>query len=308
MSRQSTSKRMFGLVMIAVTLLVVACGNGDGDSDPTATTEVNSAAPTLPASEGTAEIEATEDISEDDLTVVKPEIPAATATADEEVDLATVGSPEVSTPAEVGTPDVGPTDLTGASDGDVATPPTSMAASTPEQVDTMPATAQVVDDAEQEPATVVAENEATAASTPEVVASPEAAQSPASTPVNGNYNTPGDGTGGSGQPGERSSNIPGEEDVVATPLSGLAVEGCDVPNVPAFESDVVDYITNAEVNFRSGPGTECTPILDEPLAEAVEVVVIGGPVTQTSDNTVWLQVEVDDVPGWVSADFVEPAP
>ena len=335
MSRQSTSKRMFGIVMITVALLLVACGNGDGDSDPTATSEVNSAAPTAPTSDGTAEVEATEDISEDDLTVVEPDIPAATATAEEEVDVAAVSSPLPSTPAAgvtvattpeqvASTPGEGPTDLTGSPD-DAASSPEAVPATVEVPVTdataevagvseepAVDATAEVAGVAEEgqpsTPAAVAPEPPATAESTVATPpASPEAADTPSSTPTAGHFNTPGDGTGGSGQPGERSSNVPGETEVVASPIAGIAVVGSEVPNVPEFEDDVVDYITVAEVNFRSGPGTECDPIIDEPLGEGVEVVVIGGPVTQSTDNTIWLQVEVDDVPGWVSEEFIEPA-
>ena len=132
--------------------------------------------------------------------------------------------------------------------------------------------------------------------------------SPAATAASGTINIAGDGTGGSGQPGERSSNT--EAPVAspsASPIAAVEVEGCEIITIPPFTGTTDAYVTTAEVFFRQGPGTECTPVYEVPLGEGQEVKVIGGPVSQTTDDTLWVQVEVDGVPGWVSFDFVEPA-
>ena len=277
MNRQYTSRRMFGLIMLTATLLLVACGSGDGDANPTATSGANAAVPTLPVDEATAAVMATEDISEEDLTVVTPDLPATTAI--------------IGTPADIDAASLTSSPV-GTATGLIGTPAGLMASASPS---------------------------ATAGSTPGGSGSNAVSATPgtptgdiAATPApalteGGSFDTPGDGTGGSGQPGERSSNVPGEATPVASPVASLTVEGCDVPTVPAFTGSTASYVTVAEVNFRSGPGTDCTPILEQPLAEGMAVTVLGGPVAQSADGSQWLQIEVDGVPGWVTTEFVEPA-
>ena len=286
MNRQNTSKTLFGLIMLTVALLLAACGSGDGDATPTPTSEANAAVPTLPADEATAQ---TGEISEEDLTVVTPDLPAVTA--------ATPGTvtPD-GTVTVAGTP-VG-AERTPADTVTVVGTPVDLVASSPAVQSQAPATSPIAATPPAPDATVTS-SPAAASATP-TSATPAAGEP-------GSFVTAGDGTGGSGQPGERSSNVPGDETPSASPEAYVAVEGCDVPDVPAFTGPTAAFTTNAEVNFRSGPGTDCSPILEEPLGEGVAVTALGGPVTQRSDNSNWLQVEVDGVPGWVSLEFVEPA-
>lgn len=297
MNLQNASKKMFGPVMLAVALLLVACGSGDGESTPTATSGANEAVPTLPSGEGTAAVDVTQEISEENLTVVSPEVPANAGTAEAEESTPAEAATTASTPTAE---EAGPVDLT----GDVGTPTVD-----PATAATLPAvvtTETVVAQASIPAKTQVAASASTPAAANEVPA--DIASPPAGTPPEGGtFNNAGDGTGGSGQPGERSSNVPGLAAPSASPVAGPNIEGCEVPNVPAFTGASASFVTIAEVNFRAGPGTECDPILGEPLPEGQAVEVLGGPVTQASDGSVWLQVEVDGVPGWISEEFAEPA-
>lgn len=285
MNRQSASRKTFGMVMVIVALLLAACGNGDGDATPTPTSGANQAVPTLPSDEATAA--ATGEISEHDLTVVTPDVPA--------------------------TQIAGLTDLTGASTPDAAGTPASLLAPEGSAEATLPTTSTPASNvtltgtpAVQESA--VATAGATAEGTTEVAAGSTADASPQATAAGSTFNTAGDGTGGSGQPGERSSNT--ETPVAspsASPVAAAEVEGCEVTTIPPFTGTTNAYVTNAEVFLRQGPGTECTPVYEAPLGEGQAVEVLGGPVSQATDGTLWVQVEVDGVPGWVSFEFVEPA-
>lgn len=118
----------------------------------------------------------------------------------------------------------------------------------------------------------------------------------------------GDGTGGSGAPGEQE---PGDEIVDATPVATpvvatLTVDGCDVPDVPNFTGEVTEFVLTSDVNFRTGPGVGCDLVFDLPLGEGQVVTVSGGPVIQAEDDTEWVQIEIDDQTGWVSSEFLEP--
>lgn len=122
---------------------------------------------------------------------------------------------------------------------------------------------------------------------------------------------PGDGTGGSGMT-ERNESRPEEATAVAatpaaSPVAQLSIEGCDVPDVPTYSGPNTEVTLTSDVNFRSGPGTDCDPLTDAPLGEGQTVTVTGGPVTQTADNSEWIEVEVNGQKGWISTEFVEPA-
>ncbi|MCA9832511.1 MAG: hypothetical protein KC435_01055 [Thermomicrobiales bacterium] len=122
---------------------------------------------------------------------------------------------------------------------------------------------------------------------------------------------PGDGTGGSGMT-ERDQSDDEEATAVAatpaaSPVAQLSVEGCEVPDVPIYSGTNTEVTLTSDVNFRSGPGTDCDPLSDEPLGEGQTVTVTGGPVTQAADGSEWIEVEVNGQKGWISTEFVEPA-
>lgn len=153
-----------------------------------------------------------------------------------------------------------------------------------------------------------------ASSTP--AASPVAAQEtmPAAPPV-------GDGTTGAltaGTPVASPSSSPVASPVSAqaspmaspaargTPGAPVTVQGCDVPNVPPFTGGPTRYQLTTDLNFRTGPGTDCAPALDQPIGEFQVVEVIGGPVVREGDTTEWVQIRVLDTEGWVAFEFLEP--
>lgn len=272
-STMNFASPLFRGLVLGIVLLLVACG-GEGDSEETPEATTNVAAPTVPpASDSTAEING------DDLTMVTADATEAEATAAVE-----------------------------------STPETSTAASTPDTIAAEPTAPDTEATAE---ANVLESTPAAVVETPAVDSTPEGDTATTEGPAVTSTRTPtgnewtesaGDGTGGSGAPGEQE---PGELPVDATPMASpavatLTVQGCEVPDVPTFSGETPEQVLTAEVNFRSGPGVECDPLLDAPLGEGQAVTVIGGPVTQGTDDSEWVQIEVDGQQGWITTEFVEP--
>jgi hypothetical protein len=86
------------------------------------------------------------------------------------------------------------------------------------------------------------------------------------------------------------------------------VNSCDVDDVPEFTGDVTTWVLSVDLNFRSGPGSDCEPIGDGPLGEFSDVDVIGGPVIREGDESPeWVQVQVGEQTGWLAFEFLEPA-
>lgn len=288
---------VFRGMVLALAIFLVACGSDSDNADSTATSGADQqAVPTVPPVSSTPDAGS----SGDELTIGTAEVPAtaevAIATPDDE-DVALVSTPPPSTqsPSE-------------SIEGDNA-------ASTPAE-----ATAPM---SESTPADEVASAGDDPVGTPDVAATAEAdsdsvdSSTPSATERqstgNETFDNPGDGTGGSGMPGERDSNTGEEADdeslsatPSASPVAQFSIEGCDVPDVPNFVGDITTFTLTADVNFRSGPGVECDPVMDEPLGEGQTVEVTGGPVIQSADDSEWVQVEIDGEPGWVTTEFIEP--
>jgi hypothetical protein len=91
-----------------------------------------------------------------------------------------------------------------------------------------------------------------------------------------------------------------------TPVDAV-VDSCDPDEIPPFEGDNPNFVVTTDLNFRQGPGQDCDPIGDAPLGEGREVIVLSEPVTREGEDQEWVQVEVDGEPGWVAAEFIEPA-
>lgn len=88
----------------------------------------------------------------------------------------------------------------------------------------------------------------------------------------------------------------------------LSVDSCKPAQVTPMPGQPLGYVTLYELNFRSGPGSDCTLIGETPIAEGVEVQVISWPVTRAGDeDNVWIQVRIDNKTGWVVIDGLEPA-
>ena len=305
MKHLNTSKQMsrvFRGMVLALALILVACGGDSDDPAPTATSGVDQAAlPTVPSLDSTPDA----DVSEDEITVLQPEIPATddastpdSGDTDEVTDLAQTGTPDgldtASPPVDdEGAPSPQPTSaIIG-----VASTPLESSASPPTDDDLD------LDDGQSTPEVVES-----AASTPE---GDDLEADPTERVRTGDetFDHPGDGTGGSGMPGEMDGDDAVEDPSAtpqASPIAQLSISGCEVPDVPAFLGDDASFVLTADVNFRSGPGVDCDPLLDEPLGEGQTVEVIGGPVTQTVDDSEWVQIEIDGEPGWITTEFIEP--
>lgn len=261
----TTRKKVWGFrgFVLMLTLILVACGNDSGDSDPTPTTGANqNPAPTVPSAASTPE----GSVNEDEISVITPG-PMNSGTSD----ATAAASPSSSV-----------VDLT----GDVE----------PDQAGTAVVAVETV------PATI---------GTPVVEATPAEETVANVRPRTGNetFTNPGDGTGGSGMPGEQDSgtNEPPSATPMASPIAVLTVEGCDVPDVPNYVGDTTTFQLISDLNFRSGPGVDCDPVIDTPLGEGQVVEVTGGPVVQAADDSEWVQVTVSGTSGWISTEYIEPA-
>lgn len=249
-------------------LILVACGNDSGDSTPTATSGASqNAAPTVPLNDSTP----VDPVNKDAISVVTPG----------PLNSEGGGATSVASPAS------SVVDLTGDGNGEQSEP------------------------APEGTATVANETATGNVGTPAVdetsVAEPVATVRPRTGKET--FTNPGDGTGGSGMPGEQNSSddeIPSATPM-ASPVAILSVEGCDVPDVPNYVGETTTYELVSDLNFRSGPGVDCDPVIDTPIGEGQVVEVIGGPVIQAGDDTEWVQVIFDGTTGWITTEFIKPA-
>lgn len=274
--------------IFAVAVLLTACGNG-GDGDPTATSE-------------------------------PPTAPVVTSQGRESASTPTGGATSGATETTAGT---GVTAEAAATDTAATTTSTPMTSgdSTPTQpsdVISIGSSPSAGTEATQAPSTPLVVStpagQQQQANTP--VATPTATETPAtqapSTPSDAPAGITGDGTGGTGV-GQGTQDVAATPAAspaaspVATPVATLTVRGCEVQDVPPFRGDTNQYVLTADVNFRAGPGATCDLAQNEPIGEGQTVTVVGGPVTQAEDDSVWLQVEVNGQTGWMSEEFLEPS-
>lgn len=276
--------RVFRSLVLVLALVLVACGSDTDESTPTATSDTGQVAqPTVPTGESTPET----NLSEEEITVLQPES-ASTP------DIATPDTEELDTVDS--SPDASPTDLVSPDEDDGDNTDADMSATA------------VEDQSADTPSTPVGDGDA---EVEDVAAEPTVRVRTG----NETFDHPGDGTGGSGMPGEGDTVDDQTPEVAATPVASpvaspvaqLSISGCEVPDVPGFLGDNSDFVLTADVNFRSGPGVECDPLLDDPLDEGLTVVVVGGPVVQTDDDTEWVQIVIDGEPGWITTEFIESA-
>lgn len=305
MEHQNTSRQMsrvFRGLVLSLALILVACGGDADDPTPEATSGAEQAAvPTTPPLESTPDA----DVSEDEITVLAPDIQATPDASTPEA-VGDAGSPEpVADDGDErasGSPQATIVDLTGVDETEdveiAATPSTTDEPTVVEDEVTPPSQVEATTD-ESTPG-AADESEA-------VVAQPtERART-----GNETFDHPGDGTGGSGMPGELNSvDEVDDSDLSATPeaspIAQLSITGCDVPDVPGFLGETSTFILLTDINFRSGPGVDCDPVMDDPLGEGQIVEVVGGPVTQAEDGSEWVQIDIDGQPGWITTEFIEP--
>lgn len=114
----------------------------------------------------------------------------------------------------------------------------------------------------------------------------------------------GDGTGGAGR-------SPATVEAVSSPqtdTSGaeVSVSSCDVGFYSPYRGNSPNQVTTSEVNFRTGPGTDCD-LLGEPLETGTAVEILSTEIIRDDqDSFVWVAVSVDGTDGWIATDFIEP--
>jgi hypothetical protein len=92
-------------------------------------------------------------------------------------------------------------------------------------------------------------------------------------------------------------------------LEPLPVSSCEPEGVPAFNGEQTEFLTTTDVNFRTGPGSDCDPIGDGPIGQNIPVTILAGPVVREGEEEfAWVQVQIADQTGWVVSSVLEPAP
>ncbi|MBA2470239.1 MAG: hypothetical protein H0V37_12610 [Chloroflexia bacterium] len=93
-------------------------------------------------------------------------------------------------------------------------------------------------------------------------------------------------------------------------LEPLSVSSCEPESIPPYTGGQVIYLTNSDVNFRTGPGADCDAIGDGPIGINIPVLLLSGPVVRTDidDQFEWVQVQIGSETGWVVLDVLDPAP
>jgi hypothetical protein len=101
--------------------------------------------------------------------------------------------------------------------------------------------------------------------------------------------------------------VPAQEVDLAA-IEPVAVDSCEPGDVAPLLDGAVTYVTNSNVNFRTGPGSDCETIGDGPLGPSLPVAVISAPVVREGEEDfTWVQVEINDITGWVVLDALDPA-
>lgn len=130
-------------------------------------------------------------------------------------------------------------------------------------------------------------------------------------PAAANAITGSDGTSGATDSGALLATPESSPEPDTTPAAGsslVEVDSCDVAEAPQFSGNNDNWVVTEDLNFRSGPGSDCDSVLDDPLIAGTAVTVLSDPVVRSddADGVLWVQVEVDGDIGWVAADFIEP--
>ena len=269
-------------MLILVTVVAASCGPLGDDEDPTATSETlsqpTSESVTAPAPAGTDE----------------PGDSTPQTVVDEISDLIVDG---LATPA--GTPEVASPDgeepPNGGSEVVVSTP--AVPGLTDDESGATPLPSEGGGDTESQDAQL-AGSDGTSGATPaggELGPATESTIAPEATP--------------GGTPGLavlEETAPPADVDLGA--IDPVAVNSCDPTDVPLLVDGELSFVTTTDVNFRTGPGTDCDTIGEGPLGSNIPVAVLTAPVVREGDEeNVWVQIRVNDVTGWVVVDFIEPA-
>lgn len=259
------------VVVLLLAVILTACGADDGEDEPTATSAPEGAQPTVAVEESTPDSPAADLVAES--TPTNTDMSSVPANVVEESEDATPMSAvsEVATPAAEQEPVVS---VASPATGAVGTPVATGASATP-----APSGADEALPGETEGNPVVGDGTTGASLGGAEVATPAVA-------------------------GANPVGLP----VVGTPAAQVTVTGCEVVTVPAFTGGQTTYALTTDVNFRTGPGTDCDLALETPLGEFQQVVVIGGPVSREGEDSEWVQISVLGTEGWIAFDLLEPVP
>lgn len=290
MERTHVGRMRHIALVTLLAMLLTACGIGGDDEEPTATSAPSSAQPTVVATDsetsaaGESSPQNTSEFTDASASAAANEDDADTSAPDEDE---TVGLVDSATPA-AGSNLVATATPNGATEdsGGTGTAPSS-------SVDAVPGDG-TSGGATPAPESTSAQSEATPEFGP-VGATPMAEATPiaGSTPV-----------AGATPVGDTQNSLVAALVRAAPPI----VDSCDVEDVPAFTNDITTYLLTSDLNFRTGPGSDCDVIGDGPLGEFSAVDIIGGPVVREGDETSqWVEVAVGDQTGWLAFEFLEPA-
>jgi hypothetical protein len=183
-----------------------------------------------------------------------------------------------------------------------ATPnePFTVVVGTPDVADSPDANAATpVAGAQNVPNTSFAGSDGTSGATPALesgsVADPSVPEDPAATPV-----------APSGPETSEAGATP--EAVALADIPPVTVTDCAPASVPPLATSQVQYLTNADVNFRTGPGSDCDTIGTGPIGTNIPVTVVSGPVVREGEEFTWVQVQIVDDTGWIIVGVLDPAP
>jgi SH3-like domain-containing protein len=99
----------------------------------------------------------------------------------------------------------------------------------------------------------------------------------------------------------------GESTPSGNPSSeAVTVDSCEPENVPEFTGESDAFVVVENLNFRSGPGSDCSLVREDVLISGLEVRVTSDPVVREGDDSEWVRIEVDGQEGWVATEFIEP--
>jgi uncharacterized protein YraI len=84
------------------------------------------------------------------------------------------------------------------------------------------------------------------------------------------------------------------------------VESCEPENVPEFTGDSDAFVVVDNLNFRTGPGADCSLVREDVLEAGLGIRVTSDPVVRSGDDSEWVRVEADGEEGWVAVEFIKP--
>jgi hypothetical protein len=280
---QSRIRSLAMLVLVA--LLAASCGPLGDDDDPTATSETLSQ-PTTDPGESTAPAGTDE-----------PGIGTPETVVNDITDLIAEG---VATPAgtPVGqAPDGGATPL---DDDEVVISTPAVPGLADDDSDATPMPAGDAEESVPSSAPVTGSDGTSGATPPGDLAGSDSETESPSEPAA----TPGGTTGLA----VLEESTPPPADVDLDTVEPVEVDSCEPSDVPIIVDGELSYVTNTDVNFRTGPGSDCDTIGDGPLGSNIPVAVVSAPVVREGEEEyVWVQVRVNDITGWVIVEAIEPA-